>query len=101
MLNLSRRVGAFAPPTTVCNSYLNKSWSITAISAMIADITVALGCVNQGSFFFCLRFSILSFLSFVLVNSLTLTILYPFNWILSIVFFIFFKIIFISYKKLI
>nr|DAY17137.1 MAG TPA: hypothetical protein [Caudoviricetes sp.] len=35
------------------------------------------------------------------VNSLTLTILYPFNWILSIIFFIFFKIIFISYKKLI
>nr|DAF53723.1 MAG TPA: hypothetical protein [Siphoviridae sp. ctv838]DAR37784.1 MAG TPA: hypothetical protein [Caudoviricetes sp.]DAU96835.1 MAG TPA: hypothetical protein [Caudoviricetes sp.]DAY24814.1 MAG TPA: hypothetical protein [Caudoviricetes sp.] len=33
---------------------------------MIAAITVALGCVNQGSFFFCLRFSILSFLSFVL-----------------------------------
>nr|DAY28731.1 MAG TPA: hypothetical protein [Caudoviricetes sp.] len=66
MLNLSRRVGACAPPTTVRNSYLNKSWSNTAISAMIADITVALGCVNQGSFFFCLRFSILSFLSFVL-----------------------------------
>nr|DAM73209.1 MAG TPA: hypothetical protein [Caudoviricetes sp.] len=50
----------------VRNSYLNKSWSNTAISAMIADMTVALGCVNQGSFFFCLRFSILSFLSFVL-----------------------------------
>ena len=79
------------PAPTIHILYLKRICNNTAISAIIAAITVALGCVSQGSFCFRRRFSIMFFLSFYLVISLALIKLYHHFGDSSTLFLLFYK----------